>query len=1321
MSRDETLPDGARVADTYEIERFLAQGGMGCVYVARDVRLERRVAVKVLHGDMVGDAEAGARFQREARLLGRIAHPNVVGILGFGRLDESWYLAMEFVEGENLDELLVRRGHLAVDEAIHIGRQIASALAEAHALGIIHRDIKPGNVLLRRLASGGMIAKVADFGLARVFADSARDSEVSAKTRLLGTPAYMPPEQIQGGAIDGRADQYALAVLVYRMLTGAMPIWRQGTQALLIAHLVDPPAHLPALDGVESGVRAALDLVLQRALRKNADDRYATITEFADALLEAVGGPTTMAGAGCSCPVCDHRNPGDAGFCNACGAPLPLLSCPACNTRRNGERWFCAACGTSLRAPGRWLLDDADAGQRSMVAAVLVARLPEADAVQLAGRFSSLVEREGGRTLATVGRECVAAFGLGGMREGEVEAAVDAARAWLRDAEERHGTDGDAAVDFGVGLGFGPLATRGQASAWGQVALLGPAVDAARGAAVASAGQILCDAAAWRELRRRFHGEAADPFVRVGRKRDSLGARGESARDRVPLVGRHEVLDDLLAAARNCARRRGLAVAALVGERGSGRSRVLAEALEQLKGQNWRVLATSCGALAASPWQPFVDLMRAELPAAPPRTPLATLLGSLPALQAEGPERARRHVDSLLRLHGAGADRTVELRAVRPATDAEETAALEAYTAFIRGAMAGQPLIIAIDDADLARPQSAALLVHLMRELSGEQVLVALTMTTASSTALLDGLPVPGSRLSVVDVAALEPAASRDLVAELLGGVAVPAAMASRLHEFSGGRPAMLEEAVEALIGAGALRADGSGFDVHSLAAVDSALERGLIALVLERIGRLPPAERKILEAVALVGDATPQDMISAMLDRSIATEELEALVAAGQLRVVAPARFAGQREVALRQSMVAEVVAAALPEARRREMHERAGQWLLAWKGQRPPGFGALLARHYLGAGDLAQASRFLLKSAQESMRALANREAFDALGTAIETSRDWLSSDAIDEARGVLLEALLLRGELGAQIGSLDDAATAGLAAEQLAEGVASTTGEYGRARAQIVRGDVAMRRGEYDSAIGAFRRAQSVHGRGIIGAGLAALATARHAMVLLRSGDARAAEALATEALRRFATAPATPDIENSIGRIETVLGHLATRAGDLAAAAERYAAASSRFARGGDRIGAAMSLVSLGNAAYVGKDLGAAERHYRSAVEACEAIAYVQGLTAARTNLGNVLLDRNQIEAAQVELSAAEVAMRKMAALDLLPETLRLLALCRLRRGNLAGALSAATEAVAIARVTGNARLEEAASATLDEVEGAIGEDGSSVTVTEAVRC
>ena len=210
----------------YEITALIGRGGMGEVYRARDTKLGREVAIKILPREMSGDPERIARFQREARTLASLTHPNIATIHGFEDTTEARFLVMELIEGEDLSERL-RPGPLGVEEAVDIARQIALGLEAAHEQGVVHRDLKPANV---KITPDGTV-RILDFGLARAYqgdvgeeADPAHSPTITAAMTaagtILGTAAYMSPEQARGRAVDGRADIWALGVILWEMLTG---------------------------------------------------------------------------------------------------------------------------------------------------------------------------------------------------------------------------------------------------------------------------------------------------------------------------------------------------------------------------------------------------------------------------------------------------------------------------------------------------------------------------------------------------------------------------------------------------------------------------------------------------------------------------------------------------------------------------------------------------------------------------------------------------------------------------------------------------------------------------------------------------------------------------------------------------------------------------------------------------------------------------------------------------------------------------------------------------------------------------------------------
>ena len=254
----------------YRLETLVGRGGMGVVYRAYDLALERPVALKILAPELAEDERFRERFLRESRLAASIDHPNIVPVYDAGEVAGELYIAMRYVDGAELKQLLAE-GPLPKEEAVAIAGQIAAALDAAHALGLVHRDVKPSNVLVT--ADGHVY--LADFGLTRRLSDQAGGFEAGLS---LGTPAYVAPEQIEGKDVDGRADQYSLACLLHECLTGVTPFARSTEAAVLFAHLEEVP---PAPPGLEQ--------VLPRALDKDPARRYPTCAELVDAARRALG------------------------------------------------------------------------------------------------------------------------------------------------------------------------------------------------------------------------------------------------------------------------------------------------------------------------------------------------------------------------------------------------------------------------------------------------------------------------------------------------------------------------------------------------------------------------------------------------------------------------------------------------------------------------------------------------------------------------------------------------------------------------------------------------------------------------------------------------------------------------------------------------------------------------------------------------------------------------------------------------------------------------------------------------------------------------
>src|SRR5215203_6275554 len=276
---------GTLIGERFRLEEKVGSGGMSSVYRAFDPTLERHVAIKLMHRDISSDADQLERFRREARAVAQLSHPHVVTVIDAGEDDGAPYIVFEYVEGETLKDRIRRLGRLPVSEAVAYAIEIGRALESAHASRLVHRDVKPQNVLID--ADGR--AKVTDFGIAR----SLETQGLTATGRVLGTTDYVSPEQALGHEVTGQSDIYSLGIVLYEMLTGETPFQADTQVAVAMKHVRDP---LPDVQRRRPEVSAALAAIVERATAKETRHRYGNVDEMVHDLEEVLAIEAARAG-----------------------------------------------------------------------------------------------------------------------------------------------------------------------------------------------------------------------------------------------------------------------------------------------------------------------------------------------------------------------------------------------------------------------------------------------------------------------------------------------------------------------------------------------------------------------------------------------------------------------------------------------------------------------------------------------------------------------------------------------------------------------------------------------------------------------------------------------------------------------------------------------------------------------------------------------------------------------------------------------------------------------------------------------------------------
>jgi eukaryotic-like serine/threonine-protein kinase len=351
------LPLGSVVSDRYEIIDVLGEGASGVVYIARcvapapssadrpssPVKPGERVALKVIHRHLMRDRQISKRFQREARILRQLRCENLVSLLDCGEdPDGVLYMAIELVEGEPLDQL-ARRGPMPAARAVALLCQVCAGLEVAHAAGVVHRDLKPGNVIVERTPDGRERARVLDFGMAKALSRELSQSltALTEQNMVFGTPEYMAPEQARGDDVDVRCDVYAAGIILYELITGSVPFQASSPIGTMTAHLVQDPEP-PSSKTSAGSVPPAVEAVILHALAKRREDRYPSAAALASALAQALRRPADVASTAPPPPDLDDLATRDTEYALDVQAPAPIAA-PQPSDPAGGRTWVVVA------------------------------------------------------------------------------------------------------------------------------------------------------------------------------------------------------------------------------------------------------------------------------------------------------------------------------------------------------------------------------------------------------------------------------------------------------------------------------------------------------------------------------------------------------------------------------------------------------------------------------------------------------------------------------------------------------------------------------------------------------------------------------------------------------------------------------------------------------------------------------------------------------------------------------------------------------------------------------------------------------------------
>ena len=960
--RLDPVAPGAQILGHYRITQRVGQGGMGVVYQARDLRLDRILALKFLPAHLSADPVAKERLRVEAQAAAALDHLNICTIHEIGEADGLLFIVMPYYEGETLRSRLTR-GPVPLHEAVGLVTQAAQGLVKAHERGVVHRDIKPANLMI---TTDGVL-KILDFGIAKV-----PGVQVTTPAGLrLGTLGYMSPEQVSGGALDGRTDIWSLGVVLYEMLTGETPF--HGTRPpemiqAILHHQIDP------VRSKQPGLPEEVDRLLARMLARYPANRCLAVDLLHE--LEQLHSRATVSEAGRVSRV----------------APPEVLP--------EGERRQLTVLATSLA--------DLESLVETEGRAAADARLGAFRA-----RAEEVVRRHGGVVNEFGPDSLVALFGVPASHEDDPVRAVRAAlelHRCARDLAARAGASELPALRLRSGVHSGSVAVQPAGGPGREYRVSGSVIDlAGQLAGHAPADEIwvspecrravapFIETTALAPVELSETGPPVVPFRVLGAS--ALRTRLEAAERQglTGFTGRDPEMASLRRALEEAISGAGRFVT-VVGDAGLGKSRLLHELRHELERTEVRVLQGRCepGEVGAS-YLPFVEVLRDWLGTeSGARTGIdsAEVIARLESLGAETEEFIPLYLHLLAlpspeypvprHLHG----------------EHYRLAMQEALAALVTLLARRRPTAMLLEDWHWADEASHGVLQQVAELVTGFPLLLVVTCRAGYSHSW--GNP---SHQLILSLDPLDAGSSGSMLRSILGAETVPEPLVEAIHQRSGGNPFFLEEIAQALLEEGGLGVeDGSAVLTGALDPLQ--LPDTVQGVIRARLDRLDRGAREVLRLASVVGPEFPRGILERAMDSARLPHALQTLKAAGVIQQV---RVVPEPAYRFKHVLIQEVASASLLEHQRKELHGRVGEAIEALYGKVLDEQLGRLVEHFSRAEQWPKAVRYALSAAERANGLSQFAESLEML----ERAQSWLLRLPDDPRRSDTLVDILFRQE--------------------------------------------------------------------------------------------------------------------------------------------------------------------------------------------------------------------------------------------------------------------------------------------------------------------